>query len=165
MRIARISAFLGLALFLSLAANLYMGGVMLGSHYSGSQCDSRKAEWEKRDAALRARLSAEDYAIVKEGMKAHRREFKEARARLDAARDAVDAAMKAEIFDQAALDSALMAERDLKAGMMSDMRAAREEVIRKLSPEGQAIMKDVSRSIGAEGRTRAPDDRPPRDTP
>ena len=70
----KLSMALAAALFLSLSVNFFMAGLMLGNAVSPqppvaeeqktqmSPEEARRAEWQKRDEALRAALSPADRA-------------------------------------------------------------------------------------------------------
>ena len=60
---SRALAALGVALLLSLAANIYFGGMSLGHMRAGSTCDRK--EWREKEAVLQDRLSPQDYAVLK----------------------------------------------------------------------------------------------------
>lgn len=154
----KIIAVLGTALFLSLSANLFMGGKMLGQSYQHRpdgppRGEDRREEWKKRDAALREKLNEADRAIVKEHMEGQREKFKAMRDTLDAAEDKVDAAKAADPFDRAALETALKEQAEKKANLIGTMRETRAGMLEKLSPEGREIMKkNGPRFHGREGR-------------
>lgn len=164
----KIIVVLGSALFLSLSANLFMGGLMLGQGYnkgyhrdggrdwdkSGKEDrDARREEWKKRDAELRARLPEADRAIVEEHMKGMKGKFKTLRDAADAAEDKADAARAADPFDQQAYEAALKAQAEAKATLVGTLKSARKELMQKLSPEGQKVMKEMGpRFRGREGR-------------
>lgn len=131
---------LGSLLFLSLAGNLFMGGVLLGKGYGPH---GKHAEWEKRDRELKEKLSEQDRAILKESMTANRDRFKELKEKREAARDKVGAAIDAEPFDQQALDEALKAEQQVKMELLTAMRDAKKSAMEKLSPEGRAVLEKM----------------------
>jgi len=160
---SKIIVVLGAALFISLSANLFMGGKMLGQsyHHGGGPRggeDNRREEWKKRDAALRAKLNETDRAIVKEHMEGQREKFKAMKATLEAAEDKVDAAKAAEPFDRAALEAALKEHAEKKAELIGTMRETRAAMLEKLSPEGREVMKkNGPRFHGKDGRDRGRD--------
>lgn len=129
------------ALLVSLSVNLYIGGHHLGRFVSAGPCD--RQEWRAREEALKENLSPADYDIVRAHKAEKKKLFRADRERLDDARIAVERAMQAEPFDQAALDAALEQERVLKADMLQRMRASRDALKAELSPEGRQIFDDV----------------------
>jgi hypothetical protein len=161
----KTSIILAAALFLSLSANFFMAGLMLGNAVSGTPPvqvtdaaqnpdDARRAEWQQREEALRAALSGPDRDIVSAATQAHRVTFDEMKGQLDAARQSVMAAMSVEPFDQQALDAAIQAETELKGNLLREMYSARRAVMEKLSPEGREILQKMSplrRRSGKEG--------------
>jgi len=151
----KTSIVLAAGLFLSLSANFFMAGLMLGNAVSDSPPapvsaapqnpdDARRAEWKQREEALRAALSAPDREIVSAATEAHRVTFDAMKAKLDDARQAVMTAMSAEPFDQQALDAAIQTETELKASLLREMYSARRAVMEKLSPEGREILQKMS---------------------
>ena len=161
----KTSIILAAALFLSLSANFFMAGLMLGNAVSEpppvqitdaaqSPDEARRAEWQQREEALRAALSGPDRDIVSAATQAHRVTFDEMKGQMDAARQSVMAAMSAEPFDQQALDAAIQAETELKGSLLREMYSARRAVLEKLSPEGREILQKMSplrRRGGKEG--------------
>lgn len=129
------------ALALSLAGNVYLGGHCLGRWMSPR--GDMQQEWRERDAELKAALSAEDYAAVKDFKREKRDDMMSDRKTLNAACARVEEVMRAEVFDARALDSALEAEKQAKAEMFSRMRATRDEMSKKMTPEGQATFERV----------------------
>lgn len=140
-----VLAVLGAALLLSLAANVYFGGVSLGHMMAGPSCDRK--EWREKEAVLQDRLSAEDYAVLKKHKGDKKKGFRADRAELDKARDAVDRAMRAEPFDPEVLKAALAAENDVKLRVLQRMREGRDKLTAELSPEGRKIFAEVMREF------------------
>jgi Spy/CpxP family protein refolding chaperone len=136
----KLIVILGASLFISLTANMLMAGLMVGkSWHHEAEWRGDSDDWRKRDQALREKLPEADRKVIKEAMQAKRQHFQEMRAELDAARDKVFDAESAEPFDQAKLDDALRAEKEKKQALLQDMRQTREEVSKKLSPEGREV--------------------------
>lgn len=171
----KISMALAAALFLSLSVNFFLAGLMLGNAVSPAPVatateeiktqmtpdEARRAEWQKRDEALRAALSPADREIVQAHTEANKQVFEDLKSRLETARDSVAAAMTADPFDQAALDTAIEAETDVKALFMREMYRARRAVTEELSPEGRKIFQEMNplRRRGGHHRTGHSDDR------
>ena len=109
---------------------------------------------------LREKLSAADRAVLEENRGKHRAQFKQARQAVEVARAEVYAASHAEPFDQAALDAALAAESKAKAAMLSLIREKKASIMRRLSPEGQAVFKAVGEKYGDRLKDRSGDKRP-----
>ena len=150
---------LAVTLFLSLAANVFLGSHVVGRYFS-QDGDCRHSEWRKKDTALREKLSAADRAVLEENRGKHRAQFKQARQAVEVARAEVYAASHAEPFDQAALDAALAAESKAKAAMLSLIREKKASIMRRLSPEGQAVFKAVGEKYGDRLKDRSGDKRP-----
>lgn len=152
MPVNKLVIVLGALLFVSLAGNFFMGGVLIGKTMSGQERYDRKEEWEKRDRMLKARLSEDDRNILKGKMEAKREKFRELKGSLDDARAQVEAAMEAKPFDQAALDEALRREKEAKMTLLNSMREAKQEAMEGLSPEGRKTLEEMGRE--REGRFR-----------
>lgn len=162
MQINKKIAALGLVTFLSLAGNLYFAGHFLGRSMGGDMGESsyhsdKKAEWKKKDHALRKSMSPEDRAIVKQAMLDNRDAFNEKRQALDAARDKVFAAMNADDFDKATLDAALAEEKSRKSDMLMMIRDTKAETMKKLSPKGQEAFKNIRRTFDGDSMRGGPD--------
>lgn len=155
MRIEKITLVLGIMLMLSLAGNLFMGGVLMGKGYSQKgQVSGERGEISERlmqkEKDLREKLSQADLDILNKDMETHRASFKNMREDLEAARDAVRHAMDAEPFDQQALDIALAAEQEIKNEILKTMRAAREATVKRLSTEGQNVLRRAGHQFGGD---------------
>lgn len=133
-----------LVLFASLGLNVYYTAVQAGCWWrDGARQESRAEQWKKREEVLREKMSPEDFAVVQAQRKESKPKFKKNREILESARREVDKAMRAEPFDAGALAAALEAEKELKLEMLSQMRARREALSEKLSPEGRKTFKSV----------------------
>lgn len=161
----RIITALGIALLLSLAGNVYFGGLSLGHMMAGSSCDRK--EWREKEAVLKERLSPQDYDVLKKHKQQKKKAFRSDRAQLDKARHAVERAMRAEPFDAEALKTALANESKVKLEVLERMREGRDQLSADLSPEGRKVFTDVMRNFhpgrGGDGLPRGPrgDDAPP----
>lgn len=142
---SRLLVAFGVALLLSLAANVYFGGMSLGHMMAGSTCDRK--EWREKEAVLQDRLSPQDYAVLKEHKQAKKKDFRADRAELEKAREQVDRAMRAEPFEAEVLKAALTAENDVKLRVLQRMRASRDKLSADLSPEGRKIFADVMKEF------------------
>lgn len=145
MKTSRILTVMGLALLLSLAGNVYFGGLSLGHMMAGPSCDRK--EWREKEAVLQERLSPQDYAVLKQHKQNKKKDFRADRAELGRARDTVDRAMRAEPFDADALKVALATENEVKLRVLQRMRASRDKLSADLSPEGRKVFADVMREF------------------
>lgn len=147
---------LGGALFVSLVANLFLGGMILGHNLGRAAPQDVRAEWRQRSEDMRQHLSKADEKILKSAMKDNQKKFEEMRNDLEDIRQDIKAATHAQPFDQETLDAALREENQKKKEIIQLMKDAREEVMQKLSPEGVKILQrmappprfSVRRSIG-----------------
>lgn len=157
----KLVVILGAALFLSLAGNLFMGGIMLGHSYAPpeqhDQDAARHAEWQKRDEELRRQLSEPDRKVLKQAMQEHRPQFQAMRQELEQARQKVEEAQSAQPFDQQALDAALHDEAEKKSQLVQMMHKTKDEIAQQLSPEGREIFSKVMRARRGEGMGRRRD--------
>lgn len=142
MTLNKLSIALGISLFLSLSANLFLGGMLLGKTVSRSDGKGR-AEWEKKDEQLRQALSGDDRKVLQEAMRGSREKFKALREELEAARKSVTEAMSAVPSDQAVLDEFLRIEKEKKAELLRLMQQTRQEALQRLSPEGRDALQKM----------------------
>ncbi|HET6222811.1 MAG TPA: periplasmic heavy metal sensor [Dongiaceae bacterium] len=92
---------------------------------------------------LRALLPEQDRTVLDSTMEAHRPQFRERFQGMGEARDAVAAAIKAEPFDPAKLESAF-ADLSTRWGAVSaEAQAMLTDLIGHLSPEGRAKLAQV----------------------
>ena len=156
MAINKVCMGLAAALFLSLSVNFFLAGLMLGDALTPDappvvaeekappEESSRRAEWKKREEALRAALSPADQEILEQSTGANKERFDALKADLDVARQAVATAMTSEPFDQAVLDAAIETETSIKAHFLKEMFRARRAVMEQLSPEGRKIFQEMN---------------------
>lgn len=140
MKFDRLTTALVAALFVSLTANLFLGGIVAGKWMARDL----QPGGEHAKANVRKHLSEKDEAILKEAMRDNQKKFEEMRKDLSDIRQDVKAAMHAVPFDQEALDNALREEREKKAEILQLMQASRKEVMDKLSPEGVAALQRMA---------------------
>ena len=149
MKVDKLVIILGAALFLSLSVNLFVAGLMVGQSVESRDdkkdpdADPKKAEWQKRDAQLREKLSSPDRDILEAARKENHDKIEGLRNALDDAHSKVEEAQNAEPFDQQAFDAAVSAEAAKKAELLKTVRALRQEVMQKMSPEGRAEMQKL----------------------
>ncbi len=160
----KLAAVLGGMLFLSLAGNLFMGGLMLGDSASkeaqkpasSDSSGDRRAEWRKRDEMLRKKLSDADRAILEEVKGKYEAEMQTRRNELEAARERLEAAHAADPVDSLAIEKAGREEALKKAELLKTVRAARREISSRLSTEGRAEMEKMRPPKGGKHGDRRP---------
>lgn len=155
----RLATVLGGLLFLSLAGNIFMGGLMLGDRASkeaAKPADDRRAEWRKRDEELMKKLSDADRAILTEVKGKYEAEMETRRTELEAAREKLEAAHAADPVDSIAIEKAGREEALKKAELLKTVRAARKEISGRLSPEGRAEMEKMRPPKGGRHGDRRP---------
>lgn len=143
----KIVPVLGFALFLSLAANFFMGGLLMGGYMQAPPPGVHPG----RVAILQQKLSPDDQAILKKAMMENRARFDALREEIQESHQKAAAAAHAEPFDQDALDDALKDEDDAKKEMFAFIKKVRGETLDKLSPEGRQAIKDMT-PHGDQGR-------------
>lgn len=157
MDLRKLTIMLGIGLFLSLSANMFLAGVMMGRAVSppvpAGAIGAVDTGWAKKDKDLRQNLSPKDREAVKAAMEGVRGRFQALRTELEAAQESVRQATNAEPFDQAALDAALRAEKEKKMEMLREMRQVKQGAMQNLSPEGQAVLQRFGQG-GGEGAGR-----------
>lgn len=155
----KLATVLGGLLFLSLAGNIFMGGLMLGdlaSKEAAKPADNRRAEWRKRDEQLMKKLSDADRAILVEVKGKYEAEMEIRRTELEAAREKLEAAHSADPVDSIAIEKAGREEAMKKAALLKTVRAARKEISGRLSPEGRAEMEKMRPPKGGKRGDRRP---------
>lgn len=155
----KLATVLGGLLFLSLAGNIFMGGLMLGDRASkeaAKPADDRRAEWRKRDEQLMKKLSDADRAILTEVKGKYEAEMEIRRTELEAAREKLESAHAADPVDSIAIEKAGREEALKKAALLKTVRAARKEISGRLSPEGRAEMEKMRPPKGGKHGDRRP---------
>ena len=148
---------LAVLLFVSLAGNFFLGGMMLAQKMGGYQ--------GRPDIMSMNDFTEKDRDILKKSMEDTRKKMSAVRKDLDDIRKDVQAAMHADPFDQESLDEALKMEKEKKAEILRIIRAAREEVMGQLSENGRRVVQKMApRSSGymvkMRGRSAGGDDFP-----
>lgn len=158
MTTGKLAAILGVLLFLSLAGNVFMAGYVIGQKAGGAapeqhapENDKRKA-WQKRDEALRQKLSPDDLRIFESARDKNRPRIEALKADLEKARENVMAAQTAEPFDQQALDAAVKEEAEKKTVFLQAIREMRKDIFTQLSPEGRREMRKLHARDGRQDR-------------
>lgn len=132
-------------LFVSLAVNLFLGGLMLGNAYDPPP---HTTEWARRGGSLAAALPKADLALLKASMEKNGDRLKVLKKDFDAARARTRAAL--ESGDDAALESAVKAEVRAKTAFLRLIHQSRAAAAKEFSPEGRAVLEKTE----AEARAR-----------
>lgn len=127
------NALLAGVLFLSLLANMFMGGILLGNSY--------RAWHPEKSEELREKLSAGDRQIVQKEMKAQKGAFNLLRKDLGDARVKIEEALQAN--DPDALEEALRDEKNIKTNILKLIQESRVAAMEKMSPEGKAALQEI----------------------
>ncbi|MBI1216004.1 MAG: periplasmic heavy metal sensor [Alphaproteobacteria bacterium] len=149
MKLEKIVTILGAGLFISMSANLFMGGLMLGHNFTPRHAmqqagdddrDQDHANWRKRDEELRKKLSEGDRRVLRETMQANRDQFQGLRQKLKDAQQQVQETLNAQPFDKDALSAAMGEEQRAKLAVLEKMHGVRDALLQKVSPEGRAVL-------------------------
>jgi uncharacterized membrane protein len=138
----------GILLFLSLAGNFLMGGVLLGKSYS-QQKPVTHAEWRAREAKIRDSLSETDRKHVQQALDDSKPVFEKLHAQMDNARRRVMMAAKADPFDQSTLDAAMESDRTARLSILKHIQETRQRIMAGLSDEGRRMVEKLSPSAVA----------------
>lgn len=153
MELRKLTFILAIGLFLSLSANMFLAGMVMGRAAGGPgniSGELAQKDLIEKDKALRENLSAKDREAVQAAMEGMRPRLQALRQELRAAQDEVQQAMNAEPFDQSALDAALYAEKEKKMKMLGEIRQVKQIAMQNLSPEGQQALQRFGK--GGAGR-------------
>ncbi len=147
MKLEKLSIILATALFLSLAVNFFMAGLMLGRS-PGAPEVTQKSDWQHKDQQLRERLSERDRQVLKDVMAGAKEKFDSLRREIESARAQVKGATDS--GDQEALDEALRLEKQKKMAFLRLVQETRATAAESVSPEGREILQKMG--AGGHGR-------------
>lgn len=143
MQLTKPVMILGAVAFLSVSANVLMAGMLIGQKVSGRE----GGFIQRQEKFVSSEMNEADRQIVRQSMEQNKDRFKKTKKEMDAARQAVHAAMIAEPFDQQALETALETEMRQKAAFLAMIRDTRDKTLQQLSPEGREKMKEFHKSM------------------
>ena len=138
-------AILGAALVVSLALNVFCGGVIVGHRFARAG----GFEWQANPARLKLGLERvlralpdRDAKVVRELFEAQRATIAQRFQALQDSRDAVGAALKTDPFDPAAFTAAYEAMQARSAELQGAIHAVIKAAIPQLSAEGRAVIRE-----------------------
>jgi hypothetical protein len=134
-RISRLT----IALFISLAANVFAAG-----HFARLCADTFWSD-KAQDYVLRKELSDTDRKALEAAVEANRFTMNKYRDGIFAAKEREMIATRAEPFDQKGLERALDAETTLKLKALVLMHDTRKTAMSHMSPEGRATLQKMTR--------------------
>lgn len=150
----RAAPWLLVALLISLAINLFVGGLAAGRHFAGSPAPTQPAiappqpgERVPVPAVRRfiAALPEEHRPIVEASLAERRPQIAAATRELRAARERVRDVLVAERFDRAALDAALEGVRDRNADVQRVLHQALVQAADRLPQEARRAIAEAGR--------------------
>lgn len=129
-------------LAVSVALNLFLAGMMIAWHMRPPPPPPPGPWFERMIQRMSADLPPADRAILQSSYEARRQELDRMDKEVQAAREKVSAAMRAQPYDPAALEAAMAAARDVREPVIETVEQAVAEAATKMSPEGRAKLAD-----------------------
>jgi len=140
----KVIGVLGAVLFLSLAINFFMAGLVAGGAFNGPHHEM-VSDAEKQDMHLRQNLSDSDKQILKDAMDVNRDKITQLHTDIDSIKKDMRAIVRRDTLDEKALSDALNAERAKELSILRLAHETRKEAMSKMSPEGRAILLKINR--------------------
>lgn len=129
-------------LILSLALNLFLGGMMIAWHMRPPPPPPPGPWFERMIQRMSKDLSPADRDILQASYQARRPELDRMDKEVQAARERVGAAMRAQPYDPVALEQAMAQARDAREPVVESVEQAVAEAAAKMSPEGRMKLAD-----------------------
>ena len=129
-------------LVLSLALNLFLGGVMVAWHMRPPPPRPPGPWFERMIHGMSGELSPADRDILQTSYQARRPDLDRMDKEVQAARERVGAAMRAQPYDPATLEQAMAEARDAREPVVESVEQAVAEAAAKMSPEGRMKLSD-----------------------
>lgn len=129
-------------LAVSVALNLFLAGMMIAWHMRPPPPPPPGPWFERMIQRMSADLPPADQAILRSSYEARRQELDRMDKEVQAAREKVSAAMRAQPYDPAALEAAMAAARDVREPVIETVEQAVAEAAAKMSPEGRTKLAD-----------------------
>ena len=137
---------LGAALVVSLALNLFFGGVIVGHRFAGRGAD---LDWQLTPARLKLGLERvlralpdNDATVMRDLFEAQRADLTQRFQALQDARKEIGASLKAQPFDPAAFTAAYEAMQARSRELQDAIHAVIKAAIPQLSAEGRAAIRE-----------------------
>lgn len=137
-------AILGAVLFVSLAINFFMAGLVAGGAFNGPH-KPMITDTEKQDIRLRQSLSDADKAVLKDAMDVNRDKMTQLHADIEGIKKDMRAIVRRDTLDEKALSDALNAERAKELTILRLAHETRKEAMSKMSPDGRATLLKINR--------------------
>jgi len=153
-------------LFVSLAGNMFVLGIWLGSSVQESVSETTQvasavhaaSAIKQIDREFSNLLPEQDKEIVRSRMQESRSTLREQKEALNIAQRTVRNAMYADPFDQAALDQALADERAARQNLHAVLNTTRRDMAASLSPEGRRALAKMEDRLSRYREARNTDD-------
>lgn len=129
-------------LVLSLALNLFLGGVMVAWHMRPPPPPPQGPWFERMIQRMSTDLPPADRDVLQAAYQTRKGELDRMDKDVQAARERVGAAMRAQPYDPAALDKAMADARDAREPVLESVEQAVAEAAAKMSPEGRMKLAD-----------------------
>jgi len=129
-------------LVVSIALNLFLGGMMIAWHMRPPPPPPPGPWFERMIQRMSMDLAPADRDLLQASYQAHRPDLDRMDKEVVAAREQVGAAMRAEPFDPAALEQAMANARDAREPVVEAVEQAVAEAAAKMSPEGRKKLAD-----------------------
>jgi uncharacterized membrane protein len=135
---------LGAVLFVSLAINFFMAGMVAGGSFGGPH-RMMVSEAEKQDTHLRQSLSDSDRLILRDAMDGNREKIAQLHDDIDSIKKNMRAIVRGDTLDEKDLGDALNAERGKELSILRLVHETRKEAMNKMSPEGRSVLLRINR--------------------
>jgi len=129
-------------LALSLALNLFLAGMMIAWHMRPPPPPPPGPWFERMIQRMSAALPPADRDILQTSYQARKGELDRMDKDVQAARERVGAAMRAQPYDPVALEQAMAEARDVREPVVETIEQAVAEAASKMSPEGRMKLAD-----------------------
>ena len=129
-------------LALSLALNLFLAGTMVAWHMRPPPPPPPGPWFERMIQRMSGDLSPADRDILQASYQSRKGELDRMDREVQAARERVGAAMRAQPYDPAALEQAMAEARDVREPVVEIVEQAIVEAAAKMSPEGRMKLAD-----------------------
>jgi uncharacterized membrane protein len=129
-------------LAISLALNLFLAGMMIAWHMRPPPPPPQGPWFERMIQRMSTDLPSADRDLLQASYQARKGELDRMDKDVQAARERVAAAMRAQPYDPAALEQAMAEARDVREPVVETVEQAVAEAAAKMSPEGRMKLSD-----------------------
>lgn len=140
--VARKGGRIRVFLAISIALNLFLAGMMVAWHMRPPPPPPPGPWFERMIQRMSMDLAPADRDILQAAYQARRGDLDRMDKEVQAARERVAAAMRAQPYDPAALEQAMAQARDVREPVVEIVEQAVAEAAAKMSPEGRVKLSD-----------------------